>query len=248
MRRDRQRTEHNSTQTAKSRKYFDAERSIRELQERVSKLERVVQQSVGYDLEDLGAFPTSERKRPGPKPKHSSGMLTHNRDELVQMLELYWPEIEPLCWPMPNRQGLEELWQRIARHDEGLPPSQQRHLWAAQHLLTHLPKVIEFLAGDRFRRDPRQIANAFAGVPNIRTWRSLKLCQASPCNDAIGRRAIRAYIRRKHRKLYERLSTDHSIVNFATALRAYRTRDASIRALSAEYLLGCWDDSTRRII
>ena len=237
----------NSTRIAHSSRQFDADRSLRALEERVAKLEKAFESQECPIEEAVSGIPTAERKRPGPVPVHFAGLIS-DRNRLVEMLEWYWPEFEPLCWPKPNLQALKELLQRIVNHQQSRPSSQGRYLWVAKHLLDNLPALIGFLASDRFRRDPRQIANAFAGLPKIGTWRSLKLCQASPRNDPIGHRAIKSYIRRKHTELYGRLLADHSIVNFATALKTHRTKDTNIKGLSAEYLLLFWDESNREVV
>lgn len=152
----------------------------------------------------------------------------------MQMLEYYWPEIGPLCSPKPNAGGLKGVLESIPNQAQG------GYKLPATHLLNHLSKLLEFLSTNRFRRDPRQIANAFAGYLKIGIWRSLKVCQASPCNDHIGPRAIRAYIRRKHPELHGNLTADYSLPNFATALKSYRTKDAKLKAFDARYLYLSW--------
>ena len=106
--------------------------------------------------------------------------------------------------------------------------------------MKHLPEVVKFLSSDRFRNDPRQLANAFARFPGISTWRSLKICQADPCNDLIGNRAIRAYIRRKHPTLYAELDRNHDLINFANVSNRYRSKDRNLRGYRADVLLQCW--------
>ena len=229
----------NSTHFAQSGPKFDAERSIRELQDRIARLERIVQDLGGSGFSEVEASLGAQRKKRGPKPIHH-GMLISGRNELVQMLEFYWPELEPLCLPKPKPEALREFLSRIARHLQGSQPSEARHLESARHLLKHLPKIVDVLTGGRFSGDPRQIANACAGFPTIGFWRSLKVCQAEACNDPIGNRAIRAYIRRKHPELYGRLSAEHSLLNFATALKTYRTKEQRLNAFGADFLYQCW--------
>jgi len=233
LERKSKRQEDNSTQPSKSKHYFDADQSFRGLQERIDKLERVVAQLAAANDIDPSLWPVPEAKRPGRKPAHTP-MLIHNRDELVQMLEAYWPELEPLCSPKPNEAELKKVLTAIR------PQFQDRHQIPARHLLKHLPELVKFLGGNRFRRDPRQMANALAGAPDIGTWRSLKVCQGQPCNAPLGTRAIRAYIRRKHPDLHGRLSADDSLVNFAAALRNYKTKDQNLQGLGAQYLFAAW--------
>lgn len=213
---------------------FDARRLMRDLEERVSRLEQLLEAFKGMG-EYANEIPFSAPTRPGPKPAHVWS-IRMGRDHLVRMLEDYWPEIEPFCIPQSNGEGLRRVLWGVAKAALG------RHELPAKHILKHLPEVVKFLSGDRFRSDPRQIANAFAGFPQISVWRSLKICQADPCMDPIGNRAIRAYIRRKHSGLYGDLQADFSLVNFASALKRYRSSDRNLQIYRADALYKCWND------
>jgi hypothetical protein len=234
MRRTSSRPKNNSTQNSHSVRKIDATLSIRDLTDRIARLEKAFEANVApLDLAASG-IPEEEPKRPGPKPIHFWGLLS-DRDTLVQMLESYWPELEPLCWPKPKRHILKMALEVI---------SSQQGSWytqASKHLLKHIDECAEFLLTDRFRRDPRQIANAMVGFPAIGIWRSLKLCQSSPSNHHIGNRAIRAYIRRKHPELFRSLEADYSLPSFMVALRKYRTKDQKLTAFRADYLYQCWN-------
>ena len=233
MRRKPSASGENPTQSSRSGRKFDAERSIRALEERVTRLEKAFNNAV-YPLEQAASeIQTEVQKRPGPKPVHFEGLI-HDRDTLVQMLECFWPELEPLCRRPPKREGLRIVLEAISRRQAG------RYAQASKHLADHIPELVNFLSGDRFRGDPRQIANAFAGFPKIGTWRSLKLCQSKPSNFCIGDRAIKAYIRRKHPGLYRELSADYSLPNFARALKTYRTQDQNLSPFRADYLYSSW--------
>lgn len=235
MRRIADRLKKNSTQPVESTKQFDARRSICQLQERVGRLEQLLAGLTGTGTGYVeGQIPSAERKRPGPKPAHIWS-IRGDRDQLVRMLEEYWPEIEPFCIPRPDEKGLRGVLRSIVR-------IRGFHELPAKYLLEHLLDLVKFLGGDRFRHDPRQIANAFAGFPQISVWRSLKICQANPCIDPIGHRSIRAYIRRKLLRLYRDLTAEHSMVNFATVLRQYRSKDAKLSAYNAQNLYNCWKD------
>ena len=233
MRRTASKTTNNSTQSSQLGRKLDATCLIRDLAERVTKLEKAFESAVApLDLA-VSEIPIGEPKKPGPKPIHFWGLLS-DRNTLVRMTEYYWPELEPLCWPKPKPQILKKVLEAI---------SFQQTSWyagASKHLLEQIDNLVEFISTDRFRRDPRQIANAFAGFPKISTWRSLKLCQSSPCNDPIGSRAIKSYIRRRHPELFRTLDADHSLPNFASALRAYRTKDKNLSVFRDGYLYHCW--------
>jgi hypothetical protein len=236
MQRRNSKARHTSTHRSQTGAEFDAFRSLKALQKRIARLEQEVAQLKGARKVEDEQVPLEKRNRPGRKPVHL-GMLLHERDQLIQMLEQFWPELEPFCSQNPNINAIKRVLAQISRLLQG------RHGPPARQLLKHLPQVVQFLSTNRFRGDPRQIANAFAGAPSIGTWRSLKVCQASPCQIPIGERAIRAYIRRKHKRLYAELSADISIVNFATELKRYRSRDPKLQAYSAQHLHIAWNDS-----
>jgi hypothetical protein len=234
MRRTNPKPRLDSTHSGAIPRRFDAQRAIRALEKRVDQLEKAVWYGTG-SLEGLPIAQTTEWKRPGPKGIHFE-MLLGKRDSLVQMLETYWPEFEPFCLPKPNPDGLTRVLAAIANR------GQERYRTQASHLLRRIPELAKFLVSDRFRRDLRQIANAFAGHPKVGIWRSLKLCQSRPCNYPIGERAIRAYIYRRHSRLYERLNGDSSLPNFVNAVRNYRTKDQKLKSLpfQALYLFEAW--------
>lgn len=225
-----------STHSAHTTRQFDAHRAIRDLEQRIARLEKALENGVGpldYLAQDI---PAEQPKKPGPKPIHFQGLLG-DRDTMIQMLEAYWPEIEPLCWPKPKPKSLFRVLEKISAQ------KLSSYAQAAGHLTGHFGHFLKFLASDRFRRDPRQIANALAGFPQVGLWRSLKLGQSRPSNYPIGARAMRAYIRRKHPVLFRRLAADVDLLNFVSALRSYRTRDRWLAGLNAQYLHQCWLES-----
>ena len=225
-----------STHSAHRRMKFDAERVIRALEQRVARLEKALENGVGPIEYLVQEIPTSEPKKPGPKPIHFQGLLA-DRDTLVQMFENYWPEIEPLCYPKAKPDSLLRVLEAISTQ------KMSSYAESAKHLTKQFDAILKFLTSDRFRRDPRQIANALAGVPQVGLWRSLKLCQSRPTNYPIGQRAMKAYIRRKHPVLFRRLAADADILNFVSALRSYRTKDQWLAGLHADYLHMCWQQA-----
>jgi hypothetical protein len=163
MRRTAQSSSSISTQSAQSTQRFDAERVVRALEQRVARLEKALENAVGpidYLSQEL---PTAELNRPDPKPIHFQGLFA-DRDTLMQMFETYWPEIEPLCWPKAKPKSLLRVLEAVSAQ------KMSSYARAAGHLAKHFDSVLEFLASDRFRRDPRQIANALAGVPRVGLW------------------------------------------------------------------------------
>jgi len=236
MRRMTQDSSSISTHSSDSTRKFDAERVIAELVQRVARLEKAVENGVGpidYLAQEIA---TAEPKKPGPKPIHFQGLLA-DRDTLVQMFENHWPELEPLCWPKAKPKSLLRVLETISAE------KMSSYAQAARRLIEQFDSVLKFLASDRFRHDPRQIANALAGVPQVGLWRSLKLCQSRPTSYPIGQRAMKAYLERKHPVLYRRLAADLDLLNFVSALRSYRTKDRWLAGLNAQYLHQCWQQA-----
>ncbi len=233
MRRNPKPVNINSTHEPHNGLEFDAMRLMCDLEARMAKLEKAFEGSGFLLAQVLPDIPAEAPKRPGPKPVPIWSLIPE-RDSLVEMLEAYWPELEFLCRPSPNEQELESALHAIAKAQAG------HYSHPAKKLIGHLPELVDFLSSDRFRGNPRQIANAFAGFPKIGIWRSLKQCQSRPCNRPIGQRAIKSYISRKHPNLYRELIADYSLPNFARALRAYRSQDRKLDPFRADYLYLCW--------
>jgi hypothetical protein len=166
----------------------------------------------------------------GPAPTHRSDLLPF-RDQLVMLIEGYWPEIQEACTiPLDDRfllQALQAIKLKV--------PCE-----ASSHLVDHIDKLIGFVNSHNkkpphtrtFRNDPRQLANAMAGIPLIGFWSSMRKCErkANRCQSAIGKRAIRSYIQRKHRRLAGILGgvkTGNTLA-YRAALKDYDLRDSHI--------------------
>jgi hypothetical protein len=93
----------------------------------------------------------------------------------------------------------------------------------------------------RFASNPRQLANAMAGRPDLSFWTSLKRCQQIRFGFGIHDRAMRSYIRREHPRLYEKLSGSSGLVELVPFWRKYRTNDQNISGLTADKLLALWN-------
>jgi hypothetical protein len=235
----------NSTRQSYLGKKFDARLSVRALEGRIAALESAVQ-SLKKAFESVHRFdpmdselPIAKLRRRGPKPVPDS-QLTEMKDTLVLMLESYWPELEPLCSSSFDPAGLKTVLEAIEK--KSISPYSS----AAAHLLKHFDELLWFLKGDRFLHDPRQIANAFAGVPEIGTWRSLKRCAPLHCMVPFEGRALKDYIRRKHRRLFQTLSERENLVGFAAVWTKYRTKDENLTGLTALTLYESWQNCQPR--
>jgi hypothetical protein len=147
------------------------------------------------------------------------------------LVEWFWPEIQEAC-RVPLDKTL--LLRTLSAISKTVPCE------ASAHLVKHVDKLIQFIHARSkqpphkriFRNDPRQFTNALAGVPLIEFWTSMRKCElkANRCQSAVGYRAIRSYIERKHRRLAEMLRgvKPDDTLGYRAVLKDYDLRDAQI--------------------
>jgi hypothetical protein len=223
--------------TQRSRRGQNYDARISQLERAVSELREEIR-AIRRDF-DPNAWAANILQPPKPKRGRKptiSRFVLMDRDELIEMLESYWPEIGPSCNDLdPERlRGVLEL---IAQ------PIHGRNAGPAKHLLRHFDKLIEFLRTERYRGDPRQIANAIAGVDKVSWWRSLKHCGAHPSDKVRDDRAIRDYLRRKHPEIYRRLEiAGGDVLRIAVGLKNVRSKDSTVSLLksNAQYAAQIW--------
>jgi hypothetical protein len=248
-------TQNKSTHNAHKVGKLDAGRSQSELERRVKKLEDWVASQIGQKSVSPRAHREDRIVRLGKKrgPKTISGAeLDSRRDELVRFLESNWPELQLLCGPEPKPEELKRAlvtFRRLLRkNDDPIARANlgtvDDHRAAAHRLLENLSQLETFLMNrqDRFAGDPRQIANEMAGCPNMGFWTSLKRCQQRPFRVGIHPRAMRAYIERKHPRLYTKLLERPSLPELAVFWNQYRTKDKVLAGLKAVDLDRGWTD------
>src|SRR4051812_41076314 len=183
--------------THSSRKIPNHDARISALELRISELENRLRTIRSNNLMDW-SLPDPPKPKRGRKPKLQSFILM-DRDEMIEMLESYWPEIGPFCNKV-NEKLIRTSLELITHSDH------REKAKAARHLLQHFHTLLAFLRSNRYRNEPRNIANAVAGVPAVSWWRSLRHCGSKEHRSEKTRneRAIRDYLRRKHPHLYRR--------------------------------------------
>lgn len=250
-----------STHSSQKAKQFDAEKSWRGLEARLKRLELLVAQ-LDQERRERNPYVHTVHvgrllMKRGPKTIPDF-VLAERRDELIAFFESNWPELEPLCTPPLNFKALKQAFQAFANPGQSTTPwgtkaallspgTVGNHSAATNRLLR--PQVFsqfkDFLKEQkRFAANPRQLANALAGCPDLMFWTSLKRCQRVPFRFGIDPRAMRSYIRRKHPKLYQKLSERPSLPELAAFCRRYRTKDSYIAGLKAEALEQFWEAGT----
>ncbi len=175
------------------------------LQAKVTDLEqRVVRLECSpFGVSHYGPAP-DVRKRPGPTEKISDTELFHHRDALVDWLEEIWPKIVHQLFAAASPRDVAAVLKPFAETRDPRPLWQKR-------FLGHPARLLDFLRSDRFKRKPtkstvvdalnrpgderesaanrlptRRMANAMAGVPQLRWRRSLYRCSMQPSHLAVG--------------------------------------------------------------
>jgi hypothetical protein len=183
-----------------------------------------------YEGDDGELVSVADEVNRGPAPTHRNDLLPF-RDKLVMLIEWYWPEIQQACTLPINGKFLLRTLNAVKLK----VPCE-----ASSHLVDHIDKLIMFVNAHNkkpphartFRNDPRQFANAMAGIPLIGFWSSMRKCErkANRCQSAIDKRAIRSYIQRKHRRLAGILSGVKvgDTLAYRAALKDYDLRDAHL--------------------
>jgi hypothetical protein len=190
------------------------------LESRVARLEARVDALQEELNRASGAMPSSiqeaisrtGKKRSGPQGKIDETELLQYRDNLVEWLEQHWPSIAKPLLAARNPRELAELFGKIAVEKNIRPEWQVR-------FAGHPDALFDFLRSEKFRRKPptktikdalrnvdpairqraanrlptRQIANAMAGVPELRWRTSSDKCSKSPSTFRVGYQADMYY-------------------------------------------------------
>lgn len=236
MRRSPKKPLSNTTQNAKIVTLLDAEAEIAALKARVKRLEDWRSEENGED-----AFSSEgqevPKKRRGAKPKHSGGIY-HDREMFVRFFEQHWPEIEPLCGPKPNVRLYRAFLESHGKPNLGQMGGVARQLLGRIEFWREFLSVPKYRA--RYRDDPRVLAGALAGVPDIGLWRSLKLCPPRTCTVPMNERAMRSYLKRKHPDVYERLTASTDLFHVTAWWKEYRTKDKQLKGHRAVGIIRWW--------
>jgi len=124
----------------------------------------------------------------GRRPRIPSDEYARRRDDLVQFIEIRWPD---LVNHLKRRKSIGSLLQAIKEASPGAVSN-----WPYCHLTENIGALWEFLQSGRYKGEPRQIAYALAGVPEV-TWRSsLDYCTKNPSRLHIALPAFMDHIRR----------------------------------------------------
>ncbi len=182
------------------------EARVAELEERVDRASRVVPPHFFDGPDDTG------KRTRGPRKSIDDAELLYNRDALVHWLEESWPKVVKPLLAADSPRDVAEVLRQVARAPDLCPPWESRFIQNAVQLF-------DFLRSKRFRIKPpkktvvdtlrlfdaekrrhaanrlptRQIANAMAGVPNLKWRTSLDKCSKNPSSSRVNRNTERYY-------------------------------------------------------
>jgi len=163
-------------------------------------------------------------RRRGRTPRLSRMELFGIRERLVHYCSFNWPE---LVWILNYAQDASDAARLIQRHLE--PGIWNEH----EHLYQNADQLWSFVKSKRYHGDPRQVADAMAGVPKL-SWRtSWNRCMSDPTHVSLHQRAYRDYLRRKFPERFHELLRAETTDEVITILDRARTDDVVIRLLRA---------------
>ena len=199
------------------------------LEDRVSELERQSEQLITFlKLRFPKAYegfliqryaPQPKKAKRGPKPQPPDDELLVRRCKLVWFLEQHWPELLKVLRKRSSEESIRATLELFT--DSQFGP----HVHHARYLIGRLPFLVGFIRSYDYTGDPRQIANALAGVPENAWPTSLKKCRAVPSQEAIGVRALRDYLRRNFPTVHAKLLNARTLKAVTEAMATTRTTD-----------------------
>ena len=149
------------------------------------------------------------------------------RDGLIDFLENRWPELIPLF----RNPGNKQAFVAVVRSHPSLPADSSWRNREQEHVWRHAEELWDFLTSGRYHGDPRQIANALAGVPILSWRRSFDICGQEPSFMNIHLRAIRDYLRRKFPDRFRELMAARAAEEAHRIIKRARSDDRLIKQL-----------------
>jgi hypothetical protein len=195
---------------------------LQEALRRITRLERMVLEN---GLEPPYEPPAKrERGRPCGLPLED---LKRRTSSLIVWLEDNWPEISRGLNAAKSEQKVADALKSGRRGTYVFQPP------FFQHPGRFAADCWDFIQSKRYRHNPRNLAAAMAGLPEIGWKRSFDLCSKYAANcHPVGYRAYRDYLRRRFHERFRKLTAASTIEEVATILGGSRSKDHVIRYLS----------------
>jgi hypothetical protein len=164
-----------------------AKRMISDLQERVLRLEA--------ELFGTGAWvlgPPPVKPRMGRKRKLEQQELLKRRNELSNWVERDWPF---LSVALRKARNADHALAAVLAAKERVPFVMQASFYRDPEECKE--QLWEFLESGKFSGNPRNLAGAVAGLPELSWKRSLDISQQNPCQFPLAQQAWPDFMRRK---------------------------------------------------
>lgn len=165
----------------------EAKRMISDLQERVLRLEA--------ELFGTGAFvsgPPTAKHGMGRKRLLEQQEVLKRRDVLTRWIEVDWPL---LSVALRKTKSADDALAAIVAATLRVPYVMHASFYRTPE--AHKEQLWEFLESGRLSGNPRNLAGAVAGLPELSWKRSLDICQQNPCKFPLAPQAWPDFMRRK---------------------------------------------------
>ena len=189
-----------------------------ELENRISKLE-----SKRFDFDtDLSAFYEDEglKLKKGRKPRIRLEEYLERREYIINIVEWHWPE---LALVIKKARKSEDLRDKIVF--PGINPHTSKF---AMYPNDCLKELWAFVNSNRFRGNPRNMANAMAGLPEVSWKRSFDIGSMNPSPKLLHNRVIRDYMKRHHPERLKDLLKAKTQPEIKKALNKIRSKNRTI--------------------
>ncbi len=140
------------------------------------------------------------RARLGRPPLLALEDFTSRRDQLINFIEPQWPDLVAIVVRPSSLVGVLAGLEKVS--------GGSKQSWAYRHVKEHLVDLWEFLNSGRFRGEPRDVANALAGVPEMKWRTSLERGRKNPSNQQLAPSALAEHIKFRNPSLLQRLLSD----------------------------------------
>lgn len=202
----------------------DLDSQLQNALQRIERLERMVAEN---GLEEPHAFGGPEKRGKGRPSGVEEEELRQSAMSLVLWLEDNWPEISLGLRKAQNEQAVAE----VLRTHRRIPSAFERPLYKEPERFAG--DCWKFIKGKKYRGNPRNLAAAMAGLPEISGRTSFNRCATwiNQKGHPVSYRAYRDYLQRKFNERFLLLLKATSTEEVAKILHGSRSKDRVIRYL-----------------
>ena len=169
-------------------------------------------------IEDLEP-PRAKRGRGRPARLETRELL-QRRDRLVSWLEHHWPYLSVALLDAKNPHDVGLAMLRAKRRMAGVFPGAFQR--APEE---HREALWKFLKGGRYKENPRNLAGALAGIPELSMKRSFDVCAIHPSKLPLAPEAVWDYLQRRFPDRWLELRKATTTEEARVALNKSRSRD-----------------------